>query len=45
MFVDDFWKYDVIFEFFNGKNVVDFIDFDIFEKFDVFECEEEVFEV
>lgn len=44
MFENDDWKYDVILEVCNGKNVVDFIDLDIMEKFDVLEMEEEKFE-
>ncbi|KAE8542203.1 hypothetical protein D1P53_001688 [Cryptococcus gattii VGV] len=41
---DDSWKYDVIPEFLNGKNVADFIDPDILEKLDALEREEEALE-
>lgn len=41
---DDSWKYDVIPEFLNGKNVADFIDPDILEKLDALEREEETLE-
>lgn len=45
IFVNDEWKYDKIFEIFDGKNVYDYVDFDIEVKFVVFEEEEECFEV
>lgn len=38
---NDDWKYDVIPEVRNGKNVADFIDPDIMEKLDALELEEE----
>lgn len=41
---DDDWKYDVIPEVRNGKNVADFIDPDIMEKLDALEMEEEKLE-
>ncbi|OXC69939.1 hypothetical protein AYX13_01281 [Cryptococcus neoformans] len=44
MLADDSWKYDVIPEFLNGKNVADFIDPDIIEKLDALEREEEALE-
>lgn len=44
MLADDSWKYDVIPEFLNGKNVADFIDPDILEKLDALEREEEALE-
>lgn len=45
MLENDDWKYDIVFEIYNGKNVVDFIDFEIEVKFVEFECEEDEFEV
>lgn len=44
MLADVSWKYDVIPEFLNGKNVADFIDPDIIEKLDALEREEEALE-
>ncbi|MCO5589632.1 hypothetical protein L7F22_043600 [Adiantum nelumboides] len=41
---NDDWKYDVIPEVRNGKNVADFIDPDIMEKLDALEMEEEKLE-
>lgn len=41
---DDSWKYDVMPEFYNGKNVADFIDPDIEEKLEALEREEEALE-
>ncbi|RSH90084.1 Nucleolar GTP-binding protein 1 [Saitozyma podzolica] len=41
---DDSWKYDVMPEFYNGKNVADFIDPDIAEKLEALEREEEALE-
>ena len=41
---DDTWKYDIIPEFHNGKNVADFIDPDIEEKLEALEREEEALE-
>ncbi|WOO77508.1 putative nucleolar GTP-binding protein 1 [Vanrija pseudolonga] len=38
---DDSWKYDIMPEFLNGKNVADFIDPDIAEKLEALEREEE----
>ena len=38
---DERWKYDVVPEIMNGKNVMDFIDPDIAEKLDALEREEE----
>ena len=38
---DDSWKYDVIPEIYNGKNVADFIDPDIEAKLEALEREEE----
>lgn len=44
MLADDSWKYDVIPEFYNGKNVADFIDPDIEAKLEALEREEEALE-
>ncbi|ORY24863.1 P-loop containing nucleoside triphosphate hydrolase protein [Naematelia encephala] len=41
---DDSWKYDVIPEFYNGKNVADFIDPEIEAKLEALEREEEALE-
>ncbi|KAI9635649.1 P-loop containing nucleoside triphosphate hydrolase protein [Dioszegia hungarica] len=41
---DDSWKYDKMPEFFNGKNVADFIDPDIEAKLEALEREEEALE-
>jgi len=41
---DDSWKYDKMPEFYNGKNVADFIDPDIAEKLEALEREEEALE-
>ncbi|ORX36156.1 putative nucleolar GTPase [Kockovaella imperatae] len=41
---DDAWKYDIMPEFHNGKNVADFIDPDIEEKLEALEREEEALE-
>ena len=41
---DDSWKYDIMPEFYNGKNVADFIDPDIAEKLEALEREEEALE-
>lgn len=38
---DDSWKYDIIPEIYNGKNVADFIDPDIEAKLEALEREEE----
>ena len=38
---NDGWKYDVVPEIMDGKNVIDFIDPDIAEKLDALEREEE----
>lgn len=43
-FVNLEWKYDKIFEIYDGKNVYDYVDLDIDVKFVVFEEEEECFE-
>lgn len=44
MLEDDDWKYDVIPEVRNGKNVADFIDPDIMDKLEALEMEEEKLE-
>lgn len=44
MLADDSWKYDVIPEIMDGKNVADFIDPDIAEKLEALEREEEQLE-
>ena len=41
---DDSWKYDKMPEFFNGKNVADFIDPDIEAKLEALEREEDALE-
>lgn len=41
MLKDQKWKFDIIPEIYNGKNVADFIDLDIQEKLDALEAEEE----
>ncbi|KAL7423385.1 Nucleolar GTP-binding protein 1 [Cryptotrichosporon argae] len=41
---DDSWKYDIMPEFMDGKNVADFIDPDIAEKLEALEREEEQLE-
>ncbi|ORX56852.1 GTP binding protein 4 [Hesseltinella vesiculosa] len=41
LLADDEWKYDVIPEFLDGRNVADFIDPDIEEKLEALEREEE----
>lgn len=38
---DDSWKYDVIPEIYNGKNIADFIDPDIEARLEALEREEE----
>ncbi|ODN96567.1 nucleolar GTP-binding protein [Cryptococcus wingfieldii CBS 7118] len=44
LLADDSWKYDVMPEIINGKNIADFIDADILEKLDALEREEEALE-
>lgn len=44
MLADDSWKYDIIPEFMNGKNVADFIDPDIEARLEALEREEEALE-
>lgn len=41
MLADDSWKYDVMPEFYNGKNVADFVDPDIEAKLEALEREED----
>lgn len=41
MLADDSWKYDMMPEFYNGKNVADFIDPDIEAKLEALEREED----
>ncbi len=36
------WKYDIVPEIYNGKNIADFIDPDIWEKLDELEKEEDL---
>jgi nucleolar GTP-binding protein len=36
------WKYDVVPEFFNGKNIADFVDPDIWERLEELEREEDL---
>lgn len=38
--VDDEWKEDIMLEIFDGYNVYDFVDFDIFYRFEELEREE-----
>ena len=36
------WKYDVVPEIYNGKNIADFVDPDIWEKLEELEKEEDL---
>lgn len=40
----DEWKYDIMPEIYNGKNIADFVDADILQKLDELEKEEEMLE-
>jgi len=44
MLKDETWKYDIVPEFMDGKNIADFVDPDILQRLDELEKEEEMLE-
>lgn len=44
MLENEEWKYDMIPEIMDGKNIADFVDKDILQKLDALEKEEEILE-
>ena len=45
MLKDETWKYDIVPEFMDGKNIADFVDPDILLRLDELEKEEEMLEL